>query len=85
MLQLHPSRLTTGIKIACEIFGSHSSVDEGSSLRGSLDPEDEVMTHLRNVEDCLPISTALRPSQKTLISWRITLKSTEKQELLVKM
>jgi len=25
---------------------------------GSLDPEDEVTTHLRNVEDCLPISTA---------------------------
>ena len=51
---------------------------------GSLDPED-VMTHLRNVEDCLPISTVLRPSQKILISSRMALKRTEKPELLVKM
>lgn len=63
-----PSRLTTTIKIACEIFGSQSGVDEGSSIQGltgSLDPEDEVMAHLRNLEDYLPIGTALGPSQKT--------------------
>jgi len=29
-----PSRLSPSIKIACEIFGSHSDGDEGSSLLG---------------------------------------------------
>jgi hypothetical protein len=81
VLQLHHVSLQAS-KIACEIFGSHSAVDEGSSLLGRFDLEDEVTTHLCDVKDYLPIGTA---SQKTSISSSMTLKRTEKAELLLKM